>query len=698
MIRLDSTPAGVLLAIVAVFAAAFAAGVVLHYARVPRLGRLSRASLALARLAALALVVAFACGPVRISRGRLVQGASVAILVDESGSMAERDGGGLSRLDRAKAILAPGNPAALAELAEGRELAVFAFSDALRRLSGASRRAPSDIASDVRALKAEGKQTAPGGATVAALREFRGRPLAGVVVISDGRSTGGPDPETAGAEARAAGVPVFVVPIGSTRTSANLSLRNVAAPARAFEGDEIAVEAEIAHEGFEGRRARVSLLEGERIVSEQEVAVEAGRASRFSARFVPNGPGTHRYRIRIAHEPSERSFEDNEAAVAVEVVRDRTGILLVASGPSWEYRFLRNHWRRDRSIDLGCVLQGAPPDAPAEGSKPVPAVPARLEDLRAWDVILLLDPDPARLPAGFLEALPAFAGETGGGVLLAAGGPHSAKALANPALRKLLPVVAKPEALREAGRAATASERPFRIPPGGPHPILRQEAGDEATVAFWASAPGPFDPTEIERTKPGAEVLLFGGDSPWLVIQPYGAGRSAFLASAEAWRIRRAGEGAYHRFWDQAIRYLRQGRLQGSRERVSISAEKRSIALGERQRLFARAVRADFTPFPADAVLEAVLRVEGREAARVRLLPVAPGEFESEIVPAEAGVHEALLETPDAKASASFEVRLPRPEIEDVRADPEALAALARASGAEIVEPERFAEFCRTLA
>ena len=133
-------------------------------------------------------------------------------------------------------------------------------------------------------------------------------------------------------------------------------------------------------------------------------------------------------------------------------------------------------------------------------------------------------------------------------------------------------------------------------------------------------------------------------------------------------------------------------------KRVSISAEKRSIALGERQRLFARAVRADFTPFPADAVLEAVLRVEGREAARVRLLPVAPGEFQSEIVPAEAGVHEASLETPDAKASASFEVRLPRPEIEDVRADPEALAALARASGGEIIEPERFAEFCRTLA
>lgn len=725
MIRLASAPAPGLALALGVAGTALAGALLLHYARAGRLRPAARAVLLGCRLATLAAAILLALSPVRVLTRREVLGAPVAVLLDESASAAERDPWppgedrdawaralaaagapapppeGRSRLDLAKALLAPARPEALKLLSEGgRSVAVYAFSAAARRLGDTGQEPISGIADRIRDAKADGAATDVAGAVLGILREYRGRPLAGIVVLSDGRSTSGIDAEEAAAEARAREVPITAVLLGCAAGGRNIRVRDASAPERAFEGDEVSIEAEVANEGFAGRRADVRVLEDERTIAREAVALEEGRPSRFRARIVPAGPGPHRYRIRAIPDPAERTAEDNEASVRVEVVREKTALLLVASEPAWEYRFLRNHWLRDKSILVSCVLTSAPEDFPPEGTKPIPSVPADLAALQAYDVVVLIDPDPARLPAPFLEALPAFVGERGGGLLFVAGTKHAGEALARPALGRILPIEPKPASVRAAGRPEPkARELKLRPSPGPLHPILRVGPGDEATVAFWSAAPGPYEPIEVERVKPGAEVVLTAGDgTPWLVVEPYGAGRSAFLASAETWRIRRAGEEPFHRFWGQAVRYLRQGRLLGSRERISLAAGRPAVAVGERQFLRARALRPDFTPFAPDAPLEAVVRAAGREVARVRLDGIEPGEFEGAFVAVEAGPHEAVLAVGEARAVAAFEVRLPRPESEDVRPDREALERLALGSGGRLVAPDKLLDACREIA
>ncbi len=124
------------------------------------------------RFVTLAALVLFLLGPVRVSNEGL-RDVFVPILVDVSRSMSIDDADGQRRIDRARELLTRD---LLPALSSQFRVEVLGFGERLRDAR------PADLAATDRASDLSG--------AIASVRErFRGRPVAGIVLLSDGGET-----------------------------------------------------------------------------------------------------------------------------------------------------------------------------------------------------------------------------------------------------------------------------------------------------------------------------------------------------------------------------------------------------------------------------------------------------------------------------------------------------------------------------
>jgi Ca-activated chloride channel homolog len=138
------------------------------------------------------------------------KGAQIVLATDASGSMQARD----VAPDRLSAVRRAGD-AFLARLPKGARVGVVAFNDSATTLTPPT----FDRAAVHRALAGLDPQggTASGDGIDAALKSMRasGKRARAIVLLSDGKATAGADPIEAARRAKAAGVPVYTVALGT---------------------------------------------------------------------------------------------------------------------------------------------------------------------------------------------------------------------------------------------------------------------------------------------------------------------------------------------------------------------------------------------------------------------------------------------------------------------------------------------------
>ncbi|MCC6741226.1 MAG: hypothetical protein IT452_19450 [Planctomycetia bacterium] len=250
--------------------------------------------------------------------------------------------------------------------------------------------------------------------------------------------------------------------------------------------------------------------------------------------------------------------EPEKPAAPVEARRDpaahRTRVLYVDGAPRWEFRYLHNVMIRDGNLDVQCWLTTADPawtqphslrsDDDAF-SRPLPALPATVEELCFYDVVVLGDVDPASWPGG-AKLLAEFV-EGGGGLVLIAGQDRMPGAWLDSELAPAIPVRPAEEGLEE-------EEIPCRLTDAGARsPLVRAMPFAKALPALhWRLA---------TRPAAGATVLVEGGGAPVFATSRYGKGRVFFSATDETWRWRfqSGDEPHYHPFWRRVVEWARDG-------------------------------------------------------------------------------------------------------------------------------------------
>ncbi|GAB6063802.1 glutamine amidotransferase [Deferrisoma palaeochoriense] len=545
-----------------------------------------------------------------------------------------------------------------------------------------------------------GADASPIGRTLEAVARTR-RDAAAVILLSDGRDT-----ERPGRPPAALPFPVYpVVPEG--RAPADLWIDGVEVPPVAFIRTPAEVRVRLAAQGLGAAPVTVTLIEGGLPVAAAPAEVGEGEAE-VTLSFTPRRTGRRAYRVEVSTVPGEETPENNRAYFPLNVIRDKTRVLLVAGTPTWDVRFLRRRLRQDPGVDLiTFLILRTPRDlslVPQDELSLIPFPTQELfgKELPSFDAVIFANFDYAPyVPRQYLENLVRYVREDGGGFAML-GGDRSfgLGGYRNSPLAEILPVDLSGMVPGQAffpGRF-----RPRVTPAGEAHPILRWRPDPAENRALWDGLPPLEGMNWVLRPRPGAVVLAENperrneyGPLPLLVTAEAGAGRVMAVTTDSLWRwtlpaVGAGGDdGPYREFWGRVLRWLVHD---PETELVRLAVPAGTVRAGTPFTLRARVLDPSYQPARGAEVTGRLVGEAGQEQALV-WRETAAGEYQAEAVtvPGE-GVWAAEIE---ARLGGVFlgrdriglPVEPPSPEPLRLGIDRAYLEALAESSGGRVVEP-----------
>jgi hypothetical protein len=467
-------------------------------------------------------------------------------------------------------------------------------------------------------------ETDLGDSLIAAAERHSGEPLAGVILMSDSRHTQGRPPEEAASVLAAQGIPVHVVPVGSSTPPKDISVSEIKTPDAVYLGEAIQVVARIKIAGFKGTRVPVNL----KVDREQtdSTILEINHDGWFDVEFAPPAKKEGRIELTIDVPVQEGEINDknNSRTASVDVLSDRMKILLLFERPHWEYRFLRNLFVRDTKVDLNAICYGTSPKGELERGRKPGTFPVDRDELFRYDIIFLGDLPPEALTPEERKNLKNFVAQRGGALITLAGPIYMPSAWYGTELSDVWPVQ---EALPESKPASGAAAQSFKLTltaEGILSPITRLMPLESENTSLWRQLPEHEWISSSFRAKPGTETLLVSDDDkrrPALVVGRYGLGKVAFSGLLSLWRTRwKLGDLYHHRFWAQMSRWATSGRPTGPTPYLKMVTDRVSYRPGEKVELTARLLDASELPIESGSA-RAVISINGKEVRRVSMQP-----------------------------------------------------------------------------
>ena len=639
-----------------------------------------------------------------------------------------------TRLDLVKALLSNDKQSLVQKLAAKNQVQIYGFDGSVSELPvvapvskvGQADDSPSGVdpnevprvpVIELDTLLADGRSTNLGGAVRMALDKSRPAEIAAVVFVSDGRRTAGPQALEIARLLNQRKIPhTFVLGVGDPSETQTIQLTRMEAPSKVFQGDPYEMSATVTSQGYDSITVTARLVRTnddgvETTVATQQVPIGASQEATISWQgLTSDAAGRFLFRTEIDPFDGEAIIaERHTKTVAVEVLGRRLRMLLLAGGPSHEFQILRNLLIRDKTIDVSCWLQSADEDYPQEGNETVrlDRLPAARVEFDPYDVVVLIDPNAARLTQQFSDNLASHIVEGGCGLWWVAGEKYTLDALRVTAstapLADLLPIVPNIETAERHmmgfGKAFANPWR-YRVTTDGLEGIgakvMRLHDDKDKSKLLWDQIPGFHFWFPVTRLKPLAVALAehpspefrVGGKlMPVIAIQSVGAGRVLFVGSDETYRWRSTQLDAFDRFWVNGIRYLFEGRLQAGNSRLRFLASDDKLDLGDAIEIQAEVKDATLQPEIVDSFAVTVER-DGESGETIQLKPdeSMPGSYKLRYRPTELGSYRVRpLVKVGKDVELTFQVVLAQIESQGPMARAE-LATIAGADGGEFYD------------
>jgi uncharacterized membrane protein len=544
----------------------------------------------------------------------------VAVVVDDSASMAQPDEvGGATRRAAAESVL---NSGLLNALKDKFQVRLYRLGDHLDRFDKLDQLTSSIPATHI----GEGlKQVIADAASL---------PIGAVVLASDGAdNSGGVDLETI-SEIRRQRIPIHTIGFGKEHTIRDVEITDVQVPARALPDSRLSAIVSFHQNGYSGEKAKLTVKEGGKILAQQMVTLKKdGQEQSQTLLFNAGTAGVKSVETSIEPLAGEESTKNNLVTRLVNVDARKPRILYLEGEPRWEFKFLRRAVEDDRTIDLVTILrttqnkiyrQGlANPDELKDG------FPTKVEELFAFDGIIIGSVDAPYLTPGQQTLLKDFVDRRGGGILFLGG----KDALSDGGWKQSADVELLPTILPDRKNTFVRVGANVELTaPGRDSLITRLEEDPAKNVERWQKLPYVMNFQDVGQPKPGAVVLVdakptTGGRVPLLVTQNFGRGRTAIFATGGSWRwqmLQPLADKSHEMFYQQLLRWL----VSDTPRKVITSTPKQLIS--DDSHVSLRAEVRDRTYLPAsDAKAEAhILGPDGiAESIEMRPDPIESGVY-----------------------------------------------------------------------
>jgi len=572
--------------------------------------------LATLRVAALALIVLLLLRPVLVLTSVVPQRNFLAVLVDDSRSMAIEDVDGEPRSAFVQRQLDATEGELLRALAERFAVRQFRFASTPERIGG------------VGELGFGGSATRLGPALERAYEDLAGVPLSGIVVLSDGADNSGEPLTQSLLPLQAAGVPVFTVGLGSESLSPDVQVARVETPPVALLGTTLVVDVVLEGRGYGGQSVSVVVEDQGRILTTREVDLDDDEPVVAQVRFTLDEAGPRRLRFSVPPQPGERVLRNNARELLLHVRDQREKILYFEGEPRFEVKFIRRAIAEDENVQV-VVLQRTAENKflrldVDDGDELRGGFPRTRQELFRYKGLILGSVEASFFTHDQLNMIADFVSQRGGG-LLALGGRNSfgEGGYAGTPVAEVLPVVI-PEGTNDSGESFVELQvEPTRS--GLSHPVTQLADDEEAALARWSELPTLSTYNRLGDLKPGATALLLGrsedgaSDHPVLSFQRYGRGKALALPVQDVWTWQMHAsipveDMTHETLWRQLLRWV----VDGVPEIVSVSVAPERVEQGQPVTITAEVADSSFFEVNNSAVTAAV-RLPSGETAELAL-------------------------------------------------------------------------------
>ncbi len=561
---------------------------------------------------------------------------------------------------------------------------------------------PLDVALLGSQLTTEGAVTALGAALDDLALRHAGGSLAGVLVVSDFEQNSGPAPLAA---AKRLGVPVYTLGIGP-RSAADLAL-DLRTTLKMKKSEQSSVTVGLRQHELDGKQVRVRVtakpIEGMDqpaaepiLIGEKTVALEQTHQT-VEFPFTPEETGRFAIVAETDRLEGEIVDQNNRAEREVTIIDDFMRLLYVEYEPTWEWRFVKEVFHRDKLVGMRgfrTFLSSSDPNVRRTNELFVQSLTPPRSEFFQYDVIFLGDMPAgsgAEMPGGagaafrlsnrFCEMAKEFVSQFGGGLVVIAGPKFGPGQLAGTPLADMLPVIVDPDA-----RLRDEREFTLRLTPlAGQYDFMRLGANDAENLKAWNNLGKLPWYQRVKRIEPSATTVLAEHPEdkcddgrtpqPLIAIRKYGRGEVVYVAFDEMWRLRRKyGEQYYRQFWGQMIHRLGLSHALGSQKRFVVSTDRQQYQSDDKVILTVEAYNEDFEPLSEEDVPEKRLAGEivrpgrgsdGRlESTPISVSQVRPGVFEARLPVFESGEYQIGVTDPLTKEPAEVHVQVESVSVE----------------------------------
>lgn len=639
------------------------------------------------RFVTLSLLVLLLLRPMRRSDDGM-HDVVVPVLVDASRSMSIEDAHGQRRIDRARDLVVH---TLVPMLSPHFQIEVLAFGDGLKAT------APGDLA-------ATGRRSDLAGAIAAVGDRYRGRPVAGIVLISDGGDTSAsPLPERM--------PPVYAIGVGSPTVGRDREVLSVTAAEAIFDDSRIDLAVSAVGHGHETEPIALQLLENGRPIEVRRVApVADGVPVRAVFQVAPPRGQATVYTVDVPVTAGELVPENNTRSVLVQPPSRVRHVLFVEGAPGFEHSFLKRAWAGDPGLDIDSIVrkgrneQGADTfyiqASQSRTDSLTSGYPTRAEDLCAYDAIVLANVESGHLTREQQEMTRAFVGQRGGGLLVLGARSFVKPGLVGTPLEEVLPLQLSNRGDAVLPASSRGVNRVTLTAAGESHPMMQLGAGPDDVRKRWDATPALASTVPLGGPRPGASVLAVTGDAgggarALVAVQRYGEGRSMVFTGEASWRWRMllpSSDRSYDTFWRQAVRWL----ALASTDPVVITLPAGGSP-GDALPMRVAVRNGAFVPQTDAAVDVRVTSPDGHidslRAAAARDEQDGNGGYVARFRPDSPGLYRVSVEarrgsTVLGSASAAMLVGGADPEMTDPRLNHQVLQRLALASGGRVVGPD----------
>lgn len=651
---------------------------------------------------ALLLLVLPLLEPVLITPDVVPNENFLAVLTDNSLSMTITDGRFTeTRSGDMKYILNDPDTGVLPELEQNFKVRHYSFDTGIERSDTLTMKPPDGIGTGI------------SSAIARVISDFKGLPLSGIVLLTDGGDNTNDDPFETARELRSRNIPLHIIGLGQEALSNERELLDLSAGKGLEEGTGAEVSVKVRSWIEETGPVNLNIYQGDRLVHTETTMLKGdGKIDQFSFFYDPEEKGAVEYSLKIDPLPDEKNSANNIQNMLIDTRKDTIRVLYFEGHLRSDFKFIKRSLEDDQVVQFTSVSRTGSNKYYRQGitdvNELVSGFPQTEEELNRFKAVIFGDIEASYFSLEQLYMIEKFVRERGGGFLMLGGRSSFAEGDYNGTpVSDLLPVEIDPGRRQVVAKRFYDDTKPaldqgfkFQLTRAGLlNPLLNLAPDAGTNRALWGEMPPLTSINFLGTVKPGATVLAvkpkdqYGEEEPLFITQRYGRGRAAALATSSTWRWQMmldSRDTRHERFWRQLVRWL----VTSAPDNVNIEMTGNVFTHREEIPVRISVYGDDFEPVDFARIDGRIISPDGEQRS-IRFYPdlSVEGEYLSRFTPDQNGVYRLEVNAAEndlqvGSETGYFLVRPSKKEFFDATLKKKFLADIAAESGGIYYEPE----------